>query len=56
MSEPYDQTTTEEALGPEEVAAMQNPDVGDGTPTTAPSEPVPETLADKARRLMRRTR
>lgn len=54
MSEGHDKTTEVEALGPAEVSAMDDPNVGAGTPETAPSEPVPETLADRARRLLRR--
>jgi hypothetical protein len=50
----HDQTTSSEALGPEEVAEAHNPNVGEGTPATAPERPVPETLIEKTRRLLRR--
>jgi hypothetical protein len=49
-----DQTTQDEALGPAEVAEMHDPRVGDGTPQTAPHEPVPQTLVDKVRATLRR--
>lgn len=50
----HDQTTQKEALSPAEVAEMHDPRVGDGTPETAPSEPVPETVVDKVRAKVRR--
>jgi hypothetical protein len=50
----HDQTTADEALGPQEKADAVNPNVGEGTPATAPERPVPETLIEKTRRLLRR--
>jgi hypothetical protein len=49
-----DHTTMDEALGDVEAAEMMDPRVGDGTPQTAPHEPVPQTLADKVRATLRR--
>lgn len=43
-----------DAIGPDQLAEAHDPDVGDGTPDTAPHHPIGQTLRDRIQRLWRR--
>lgn len=49
-----DQTKPEEAVGPEEAYEAGNPDVGEGTPQTAPQRPPELSLVERVRLILSR--